>query len=229
MRLIFVRHGEPDYGNDCLTPTGEKQAAACAKRLAGEGISEIYSSPNGRAFQTAGYTARELGLPITKLDYMHEISWGGEGIPENGHPWFLGSRMLYEDNFDFMKDDWRKHPYFEGNIATKCFDEVTSKFDAFLETKGYRHEGNHYLCTAENNETIAVFGHGGSSGCVISSILGLPMPYVFSMFPYEFTSVIIFHFPVKPGKYVTPRLELFNDTAHTRDISSGLVFQKDSQ
>ena len=26
MRIIFVRHGEPDYVNDCLTETGKKQA-----------------------------------------------------------------------------------------------------------------------------------------------------------------------------------------------------------
>ena len=49
MRLIFVRHGEPDYEKDCLTETGKIQAAAAAERLAGEGISEIYASPCGRA------------------------------------------------------------------------------------------------------------------------------------------------------------------------------------
>jgi hypothetical protein len=27
MRIIFVRHGEPDYEHDCLTETGRKQAA----------------------------------------------------------------------------------------------------------------------------------------------------------------------------------------------------------
>jgi hypothetical protein len=30
MRIIFVRHGEPDYVRDCLTQTGKKQAQACA-------------------------------------------------------------------------------------------------------------------------------------------------------------------------------------------------------
>ena len=31
MRIIFVRHGEPDYENDCLTETGRRQAAAAAE------------------------------------------------------------------------------------------------------------------------------------------------------------------------------------------------------
>ena len=84
MRIIFVRHGEPDYANDCLTETGKKQAEAAAKRLVREGISEIYSSPMGRAYQTAECTAKLLNLPITVLDYMHEISWGGAGVPMEG-------------------------------------------------------------------------------------------------------------------------------------------------
>ena len=33
MRIVFVRHGEPDYGNDCLTPAGRIQALAAAERL----------------------------------------------------------------------------------------------------------------------------------------------------------------------------------------------------
>lgn len=60
MRFLFIRHGEPDYVNDCLTATGRLQAAAAAKRLAGEGICEIYASPLGRAQETAGYTAARV-------------------------------------------------------------------------------------------------------------------------------------------------------------------------
>ena len=44
MRFLFIRHGEPDYINDCLTQTGRLQAEAAAQRLEGEGICEIYAS-----------------------------------------------------------------------------------------------------------------------------------------------------------------------------------------
>ena len=105
MRLIFVRHGEPDYERDCLTETGRKQAAAAAERLEREGISVIYSSPMGRAKGTAEFTARKLGLPITELRFMHEISWGGPGVPEDGHPWTLSEWMINRDDFDFYTKD----------------------------------------------------------------------------------------------------------------------------
>ena len=94
MRIIFVRHGDPDYEHDCLTELGHVQAKAVAERLAGENISEIDASPYGRAQQTASYTAQKLNLPVNTLEYMHEITWGGPGIPENGHPWTLSEKMI---------------------------------------------------------------------------------------------------------------------------------------
>ena len=45
MRIVFVRHGEPDYEHDCLTPAGREQALAAAERLKEENIEEICSVP----------------------------------------------------------------------------------------------------------------------------------------------------------------------------------------
>lgn len=226
MRIIFVRHGEPDYARDCLTPTGKRQAAAAARRLEKEGIQEIYASPMGRAHETAQSTADLLGLPITTLEFMHEISWGGGNTPENGHPWTLSDWMISREDFDFYHSDWREHPYFAENIAVQYLDAVSSQFDAFLLTQGYRHEGTRFFCETDEQKTIAVFSHGGSGACVLSHLLALPFPYVCTVMPYEFTSIIILEFPVSRGEYVHPRIELFNDAAHIRDDSSGLVFQQ---
>ena len=53
MRLLLVRHGDPNYELDCLTELGHRQAKIVAKRLMEEGIQKIYCSPQGRAQQTA--------------------------------------------------------------------------------------------------------------------------------------------------------------------------------
>ena len=225
MRIIFVRHGEPDYARDCLTEEGRKQAAAAAERLAGEGISEIYASPCGRAFETASSTASLLGLPVTILDYMHEISWGGPGIACNGHPWTLGDRML-EEGFDFQHRDWRKHPYFDGNVASDYYQEIALQFDALLMKHRYRHENRRFLCEEGTDKTIALFSHGGSGACVLAHLLNLPFPYVASVMPYDFTSIIILNFAVQEGAYVFPRLELFNDCAHIQKSAEGPVLQQ---
>jgi probable phosphoglycerate mutase len=226
MRIIFVRHGEPDYEKDCLTSRGQLQAERAAKRLKREGISRIYSSPMGRAYYTAMALSKELGLPVTKLDFMHEITWGGEGVPFEGHPWTLSDMMICEEDFDFFGKDWRKHPYFEKNTATPEYDRVGPEFDEFLEAEGYLHEGTRFKCVKENNDTIAVFSHGGSGACVLAHILSLPFPYVCTVMPYDFTSIITLEFPVRKGGYVHPRIELFNDIEHIKGISDGLKLQQ---
>lgn len=226
MRFIFVRHGEPDYARDCLTETGKRQAAAAAVRLEGESISEIWSSPMGRARETAEAASARLGLPVRILPWMHEITWGGEGIPENGHPWTLGEWLIDRENFDFARRDWREHPWFEGNAALSEFRRIAGQIDGFLAEHGYRHEGVRFRCETGEERTIALFSHGGSGACALSHILALPFPYVCTVLPYEFTSVIVLNFPVREGEWVHPRIELFNDAAHIRPAADGPVIQQ---
>ena len=58
-------------------------------------------------------------------------------------------------------------------------------------------------------------------------MLGLPFPYVLTVMPYYFTSVIILEFPDAPGEYVRPRLELFNDVSHLSAPSEAPKIQQE--
>ena len=60
MILYYVRHGDPIYNPDSLTPLGQRQAEAVGKRLALYGIDEVYSSDSNRAMQTAEPTCQLL-------------------------------------------------------------------------------------------------------------------------------------------------------------------------
>ena len=206
MRMIFVRHGEPDYEHDCLTDRGLRQAEAAAERLKDTGIEEIYASPMGRAQQTAACTAGKLGLPIHTLDYMHEISWGGPGLPDDGHPWILSERMICRDNCDLIACDWRKHPYYATNAVVRYYNLIAGNLDRFLAEQGYTRDGVRYYCAAGQEKTIALFSHGGAGGCALAHILNLPFPYVAAMFPFGYASVIVVDLPVRPGEYVHPIL-----------------------
>ena len=62
MLLYIVRHGDPNYEVDCLTERGKLQAEAVGKRIFDSGINQIYSSPMGRARETAAPACRLLGL-----------------------------------------------------------------------------------------------------------------------------------------------------------------------
>ena len=57
MKILIIRHGEPDYGIDSLTEKGWREAHLLADRLAAMRIDHFYASPLGRARDTA----REIG------------------------------------------------------------------------------------------------------------------------------------------------------------------------
>ena len=220
MRIVFVRHGEPDYAHDCLTERGRIQAQAAAERLREEGIGEIYSSPLGRAAETAVFTSEALGLPVRTLDYMRELHWGstdGTPMPADGHPWDLAD-MLAAEGRDLTDPAWREHPYFRNNKVTAEADHVARKTDEWLRTLGYERNGAYYRCLRPDDRqaTVALFSHGGSSAAAMGHILHLPFPYACALFHIEFTGITIIRLDRNPGRQALPCLELANDGRHIR-------------
>lgn len=53
MRLILIRHGDPDYERDSLTEKGWTEAALLAKRTKNWNVDDAFVSPLGRARDTA--------------------------------------------------------------------------------------------------------------------------------------------------------------------------------
>ncbi|MCR5594772.1 MAG: phosphoglycerate mutase family protein [Lachnospiraceae bacterium] len=216
MRLLFVRHGEPDYMHDCLTETGKKQAAEVSEVLAKENISKIYASPMGRALETAVFTADKLGISkddIEILDYMHELVWGNfDKEPyEDGHPWTI-SDDLVKEGWDLNDKSWPKHPYFKNNRVTECSFKTAEGIDRLLQSLGYVRNGMYYTNKREDDEqyTVALFSHGGSSSAAIAHILNLTFPYVCATFHSPFTGIVTIRFDKNPGSVCIPCLEFID-------------------
>lgn len=214
MKLIFVRHGEPNYKTDSLTETGHLQAQAAAARLKDEGIRAIYTSPLGRARQTAAYTAEQYGLDVEVLPFMHELSWGKE--PNYYHPW-QRSRALAAEGVDLLDTTFTKEPDFPGKALFAQVAEAAQAFDAWLAERGYIRDGKIYRCAAPSEETLAIFSHGGSSSAVMAHLLGLPYLYFCNFCPLDFTSVSIIRMREEDG-IVTPCLGVLNDHTHILGI-----------
>ena len=64
MIFYIVRHGKPDYATNTLLPEGKIQAELVGERLARLPIDRIYSSPYGRAIETAEPLAKKKNLPM---------------------------------------------------------------------------------------------------------------------------------------------------------------------
>ena len=230
MRIIFIRHGEPDYENDTLTETGFKQAQLVAQRLKDENIEEIWSSTHGRALDSAKPTAELLGLPVKAVDFMREVTWGrktGENLFAGGHPWDIADEMA-RLGMDLNSPDWRTNAFFKDNKVVDCAETVEKGIDERLEEHGYKRNGLYYehLIEEEYHRTVAFFCHGGSSSAAIAHIMNLPFPYVCALLHMEFTGITILRMDRKKGSCTLPCMELANDGRHIKEGSYHRLLNK---
>lgn len=73
MRLLFIRHGDPDYEHDTLTEKGHREAALLAERAGALELGDCYVSPLGRAQATAAYSMKKLGRTAKTLGWSQEF------------------------------------------------------------------------------------------------------------------------------------------------------------
>ncbi|MCR5502408.1 MAG: histidine phosphatase family protein [Lachnospiraceae bacterium] len=224
MRLILVRHGDPDYEKDCLTELGHRQAETVAKRLLSEGIAEIFASPLGRARETAQHFSETSGIEeIHILDFMREIRFGKEdALYQSGNPWLYVLDLVHE-GADLQSPDWRNFPGFVDNTATVDVDRVQKETDKWLETLGYRREGLYYRCTNDHmkEKTIVLFSHGGSSTAFLSRVLNLPFPHLCVLLGrLNHTAITILRFGDTPGTLYLPIVEVASDSGHLSEVGA---------
>ncbi len=226
MKIILVRHGHPDYVNDCLTELGHKQAEQAAVRLKNEGIGQIFSSPFGRAVETAMHTARLISRDVERLEFMREIKWGssdGNEVYADGHPWDT-SLYAISQGYSLTDENWTKNPPFCNNVVFGEIERVAEQADEWLEALGYRREGANYRVIGDNTDrTIALFSHGGSSSALLSHMLNLPFFYLCRVICPDFTAITVLSLSDEKGTLTAPMLELANDSRHIK--SDGVSYQ----
>ena len=222
MRIVFVRHGHPDYKLDCLTELGHRHAEAAAERLKNEPFARIFASTHGRAIQTAEHIASRHDLPVETFEFMREIKWGpieGDEMPyKNGYPWTVSTAMVSQ-NADLLRPNWAEEEYFSNNKVKFLAENICTEFDKLLATLGYTREGNFYRVTEKNDETVAMVSHGGSSSVAISHMLNLPFPFFCETIRFGFTSVSVLSLKGEEGDLISPRIEILNDCRHIKDIT----------
>lgn len=112
MKIIFVRHGEPDYANDTLTEKGWREARALAERICKWDVTDFYCSPLGRAKATASCTLDKMNRTAKTLDWMQEFAYfiddpvtGRHGVPWDFVPSFWSGDPLMKDMDRWVEAD----------------------------------------------------------------------------------------------------------------------------
>lgn len=196
MRLLMIRHGDPDYVHDTLTPKGDREAQLLAETLAGEHIDRIYKSPLGRAAKTASYTEKKIGITGETREWLQEfpslLNINGNKKLQAAYPdaWknddgTFGDRIFWdmlpghmaEDDDYYDNQAWRVSEEARLSTLDDMYDKVTGGLDELLAEYGYRRSGRNYAVERENTMTIALFCHFGVQ-CVLLSHLWNCSPYL---------------------------------------------------
>lgn len=221
MRLFFIRHGDPNYKDNCLTELGHIQAEAVAERVAKLNISALYTSTYGRAKETAEHSAKKCGIPVTELDFIHEIRTGVDGLDKEGKlkysPW-LSAEKLAKEGADLLHYDYSDFFAWKDTYFQESYYRVTGGFDSWMEGLGFRREGLYYRCMRKNDDRLAIFAHGGSISCVISHLFGLPPSYVCGFVHLSCTGISVFRFEGEEGELIVPKIMMLNDHSHIQEI-----------
>ena len=225
MKLYLIRHGEPNYKDNCLTPMGHLQAEALARRLekGGKKYSAIYSSNYGRAVETAEHTAVRLGMDLRRLDFMHELSYGKHGATREEKilysPW-KAPKGLVENDVRLPAYDYADYWGFRGTKLEESEERIIGGFDAWLaENHGFVRDGTRYLCTREDNDEILIFAHGGTISMLLGHFMNTGTIAACMSLRIYLTSISTIDFRSDPGAFVLPAIRGISDFAHCEGIS----------
>lgn len=176
MKLLIVRHGDPNYEIDSLTEKGWREAEFLAQRLAETEIKAFYVSPLGRARDTASATLKKLGRTAVECPWLREFL-APIRRPDIGEMcgvcWdWLPQDWMVEERY-FLPEAWSETEIMREGDVRREYDRVAENLDALLESHGYRRKGRYYEAVRPNNDTIVFFCHFGVECVMLSHLLNI--------------------------------------------------------
>ena len=195
MRIIIVRHGDPDYEHDTLTKTGWREAELAADKLSKMDIKAFYVSPLGRAQDTAGCTLKRMNRTAATHEWMREFAgkiWRPDVSDREMICWDWLPEDMEKQPELYDKDLWLDTDVMKNGAIRKEYDWVCKGLDALLKEHGYEREGLHYRAVRPNNDTIVLFCHFGVEGVMLSHLLNVSpmvMWHGFCAAPASMTSI----------------------------------------
>lgn len=176
MKILIIRHGDPDYTIDSLTEKGRTEAELLAERIAPLDVKSYYVSPLGRAKDTAAATLNKAGRKAETLPWLQEfyipVTDPKTGV-QRGLPWDMLPEEWTAVPEYYEKDRWYEQPIMRSGRMKERLSEVWNGLDAVLERHGYRREGNFYRAAVPNEDRIVFFCHFGVQCVMLGHLLGI--------------------------------------------------------
>lgn len=216
MKLLFIRHGDPDYEIDSLTEKGWKEAALLAERVSQLEVKTFYVSPLGRARDTASLTLQKMNRKAIEMPWLREFDapipdfhTGAPRIPWDQLPADWTAEPKY-----YHKTQWSETlPMLEGHVLAEA-NRVWNGLDAVLAEHGYLREQNYYRAVVPNEDTLVFFCHFGVTCVMLSHLLGISPMILWHGFCAAPTSVTSLITEERREGIACFRMNAFGDTAH---------------
>lgn len=184
MKLIIVRHADPDYSIDGLTAKGRREAILLTPYVQGLRPDYAYVSPLGRAQNTAeiALKAYTLKAPLKTCDWLREFP-GQCKRPHTDNQaitwdWMPGD-WTAEPRF-FLADQWYDVPVMQVHHVKEIALNVYDNLDRLLENHGYRRHlntpenpGQYYDAVRPNHDTLVFFCHFGIESVLLAHLMNV--------------------------------------------------------
>ena len=209
MRIYIIRHADPDYANDTLTPNGHQEAEALAQYLQTQKIDEIYSSPLGRTQDTAQYAADLLCLPVSIEPWAQELEtpW----IKNLNRAFFPGVEAGV--NSAFSSGYTTPEPP-DSSLYDCEMQLIRQGSNDFMRRQGFLYQDGIYGVQQENRKGVAVFTHMGVGLIWLSHLLNIPLPMVWSGFFLHPASITTILMDERSPGFAIPRCIGLGDISH---------------
>ncbi len=214
MKLIIVRHGDPNYSIDSLTKKGWREAELLSERLSRLDVKEFYCSPLGRAKDTASFTLKKMNRSAVTLDWLREFEGKIRSGLKFSQCWDrMPSQWTVEDNY-YRNETWLNTKQMKSANAEKEYKKVCDGIDELLKEHGYEHKGRLYKVHNSNHDTVVLFCHFAVECVILSHIFSCSPMVLWHNFVALPTSVTTLITEEREQGTAIFRCQQFGDISH---------------
>ena len=232
MRILIIRHGDPDYENDSLTELGHRQAESLSEVLKDYPIKRICSSPFGRARETASYTARKLSMEVEILPFMREMT--DVVVPSKIRDDLAIWHFPPKDIFNYTgQADWQEQKPFVDTMLNARLKEMETGTRELLKPYGVTPLAQGYAVEKDLSDEgdIAVFCHQGAGLTWIAHLLQVSYLDIWRTCYVSPTSLTTLLLEQSDEQFATFRMLGMGDISHlvrfgTEDRKTGLLYNR---
>ena len=179
MNIFLVRHADPDYAADSLTPLGRQEAQKLGDYLRAIHFSHFYVSPMGRAQDTMAPSLDGRNLTPRVLPWLHELDGA---LRPDLWVWNVSAIQLAAEEG------------LAGRIEAFMAEQqqmVVRGWNELLAEHGYVWDGETYRVSEprKTGVTIGIFAHAGLITTLLSGILKWPLAMTYAHLDYKPTAV----------------------------------------